>query len=229
MKIFSFVCFVVVSLAPCRNLFGQGFINLDFESSNVDSSWPSGSGFLTGYANVPGWTAYDAWEAVNYSGGTRIAYNNETLDAAGASLEGVDYWRPAIHGNYSVFLQGGTIWSPYIQRTNGVSVGQTGQIPSTAQSITYWGAGGGLRVTFNGQVILFNVISSAPNYVVYGADISAYAGQTGELLFHAPWPHYGTLLDNIQFSSSPIPEPSALSLFSICMLLTWCWSRRSRL
>src|SRR5262249_59639348 len=42
-------------------------------------------------------------------------------------------------------------------------------------------------------------------------DISPYAGQTGELRFTVPWLG-DSVLDGIQFSSTPIPEPSALPL-----------------
>ena len=70
-------------------------------------------------------------------------------------------------------------------------------------------------------------ISNTLNYTIYGADISAYAGQTGQLLFTAPL-QTGALLDNIQFSSVAIPEPSALTLFALgSLLLGWHRCRNS--
>ncbi len=148
-------------------------------------------------------------------------------DAAGVALEGTDYWTPAIQGNFSIFLLGGTVYSaPY--GTNGAGIGQTAQISPTAQSITYWGASGNsLQISFAGQMLLFKAMSADGNHTVYGADISAYAGQTGELLFHAPWATGGGLVDNIQFSDQPIPEPRAVSMFAVGgMIFAWRFVRK---
>jgi len=70
-------------------------------------------------------------------------------------------------------------------------------------------------------------LNATANYTVFGADISAYAGQTGELLFTAPWQgepgqsgfEEDGMVDNIQFSSSPIPEPNEFSLVGLGALL----------
>ena len=221
-RIANSACWVVgfaLLLSAANGLAQSTFRNLNFERSVIVSSSPSGFGFNSGTANVPDWTEYNAWGDVNYSGGTTLIYNNQPLDSPGASLEGVDYWTPALDGQFSVMLQGGTIYYPY--GTNGASIGQTGQIPLAAKSITYWGASqNGLQITFNGQRLSFNPISVAANHTVYGADISTYAGQTGELLFTAPWPENGgTLIDDIQFSNLPIPEPSVFGLCALGALL----------
>ena len=181
----------------------QSFVNLDFEDSTIVSSNPSGYGFNTGTADVPGWTEYYGWEDANYPGGMTVVYNNQTLDAPCVALWDTNYWQPAIEGNFSLFLYGGDTSS----FTNGASVGQTGQIPLTAKSITYWGSR--LQVTFNGQMLLLYAISNNANYTIYGADISAYSGQTGELRFTAPFRNSG-LLDDIQFSSTPLPVLNGL-------------------
>jgi hypothetical protein len=56
-----------------------------------------------------------------------------------------------------------------------------------------------------------------PAYNIYGGDISAYANQVGELLFQE-----GGLLDAVQFSSLPIPEPSTFGLSALgALLLGW--------
>jgi len=49
-------------------------------------------------------------------------------------------------------------------------------------------------------------------------DVSAYAGQSGELRFTSPWLASG-LLDDVRFSSVAIPEPSALALCSLGVLI----------
>ena len=51
----------------------------------------------------------------------------------------------------------------------------------------------------------------------------AYAGQTGELLFTDPsflgFQGGPAIIDNIQFSSNPLPEPSELALAALGTLL----------
>src|SRR6185369_11828024 len=91
------------------------------------------------------------------------------------------------------------------------------QIPATANSVFYWGRGGGLVVTFDGQPLSFSLLDTEANFSIYGANISAFAGQTGELRFTLPWLRGAEMIDNIQFSSNIIPEPSVLSLCGICI------------
>ena len=61
-------------------------------------------------------------------------------------------------------------------------------------------------------------ISNTLNYKIYSADISAFAGQTGQLLFTTPVQTLA-LLDNIQFSSLPVPEPSEFALVMLGTIL----------
>ena len=192
--------------------FGQGFVNLNFESATISNHAEIGSYAYT--AIVSGWTYGQNYNYVNGNPDS-IPYNNTALDAAAVNLEGTNnlFGPSAIQGKYSIFVQGG---SQFAYTTNGASIMQTGQIPATAQSIFYWG--GALQVFFNGQTLAFNAISNKPNYTVWAADISAYAGQVGQLSFTALWQTSG-LLDNIQFSSTPVPEPSNLALVALTLAL----------
>lgn len=195
----------------------QGFVNLNFENSKLTNIVVFG--FSTTSAIVPGWSV----DTRNYANGdtNSIQYNTVTLDSAGVSLEGTNNpsGPSAIQGKYSIYLQGGTIFSQ--SGTNGASIWQNGTIPASSLSVYYWG--GPLQVSFNGQALSFSAISNAPDYAVWGADISAYAGQTGEFLFNVPWQN-SALLDNIQFSTSPIPEPSTFGLFVLSGLF-FAWQR----
>lgn len=206
----------------CRSGLSQSFVNLNFERASIVTSNNFGS--TMEYAHVSGWTEYYGWDDYNYSGGMTVVYNDEPLDLAGVCLVGTTNSYPAIQGNYSVLLYGGDIPEA---GTNGAAIGQTGQIPLNTESLTFWGSsvnpyGGAeenLQVSFNSNILPLTVISNTPNYTIYGADISAYAGQTGELLFSAAvMPLNGAsydILDNIQFSTSPVPEPAT---FSLCAL-----------
>jgi len=68
---------------------------------------------------------------------------------------------------------------PGNQTTTGV--GQTGQIPASARSITFWGYFSSFpnTVSFAGNPLTVSVIATTPDYDIYQADISQYAGQTG--------------------------------------------------
>lgn len=180
---------------------GQGFVNLGFENTTLTVFVvnPAGPYYATN-ATVPGWLG---------DPNATVPFNTVALDAAAVTLHGTDSFRPALSGNYSILLQGGSQWIPP-GYTRGASVFQTGQIPVTSQSLTYlgWGA---FQVTFNGQSLAQVALESAPSYTRWGVDISSYAGQSGELRFAVPWLAWN-MLDEIQFSPDPIPEPSALGL-----------------
>ncbi len=198
---------------------GQGFVNLGFENTTLTTFLDNPlSGFYVTNATIPGW----GWSPLGNFGygdpNTTVAFNGFALDAPYVTLQGSSSpFFPSLKGSYAVLLQGGTtVGGVATGNTNGASIYQTGQIPSNAESLIYWG--GSLQVAFNGQPLALYAISNAPNYTIWGTDISAYAGQTGQLSFTTPW-KTTALLDNIQFSSSPVPEPSALSLIITGTLL----------
>lgn len=185
--------------------FTQGtFVNLNFESARVilDPSSPYYPNAINASNALPGWTVTGSFSAPD------VLYNDVSLGAAAVSLQGTNGVEPALQGNYSVLLQGSTAGGPA-----GVSIGQTGQVSLSTESLRFYGYNViNLQVTFDGQNLPYNAIGTGPNCTIYGADISAYAGQTGELLFSA-LPNGAALLDNIQFSTSPVPEPTVGVLF----------------
>ena len=194
----------------CEIASGQGFVNLGFENTTLTRVLVNEySGYYSTNATIPGWDWSPHANAGYSDPNTTVAFNDLALAASAVTLEGTNGPYRAISGKYSILLQGG---SSFVSSASYASIGQTGQIPSSALSLIYWG--GALQASFNGQPLAFYAMSNDPNFTVWGADISAYAGQTGQLLFTAPW-QTTALLDNIQFSSSPVPEPSVFSLF-IC-------------
>ena len=187
----------------------QGFLNLDFESAKIVADNSQGNPFVFATNAIPHWVAY-----IGGSPLTDIAYNSIALDEPAVSIHGTNsaYVTP-IQGNFSVYLQAG---SQFAHGTNS-AIGQTGQIPLSALSLLFWGSVANVQITFAGQTLVYAVISSTANYNIYGADISAFAGQTGQLLFTASRPG-GAILDNIQFSTSSVPEPGVLSLLGLAGL-----------
>lgn len=209
---------MVVAVLVCTpNLFGQGFLNLNFESTTITPVvFPGGTRFT---ATVPGWTWTPPGNTINADTNT-VAYNEVALDSPAVTLQGTNSpFAPAIQGKYSILLQGG---SPNVPSTSFSSIGQSGQIPLNAASLVYWG--GALQGSFAGQPLTFSALSVTPNYTVWMANISAYAGQSGQLSFTVPWETTG-MLDNIQFTSTPVPEPGSLSLAATSLLLSLLFRR----
>lgn len=211
-----FLGFLVGTLALSRQITSaQGFVNLGFEHTTLTGV----PGFNATNATVPGWD-WTPYQTFGFGDPyTTVALNNIALDSAAVTLHDANDYIPALVGKYSIMLQGG---SRYAYGNSYAAIWQTGQIPSTANSLIYWG--GVLQVTFNGQQLSFSDISDTPHYTIWAADISALAGQTGQLLFTAPW-QTAAMLDNIQFSSSPVPEPSAFTLFGYGSVLFFLMTR----
>ena len=218
----------ILLLAICQNGWGQGFLNLNFESANPSGYIPGNNNLPTGAA-FPGWTAY-----YSSASGTNIASTvyYDSVSAGGAAIFLEDSNAPSgggplpLQGNYSVLLEGAS--GVFGSNPTTASIGQTGTIPNTAQSLTFLGnLGGTVLVSFNGQPLSFMAISNTLNYTIWGADISAYAGQTGQLLFTATLQR-GALLDDIQFSSLPVPEPAEFALAVLGASILGFHYRRNR-
>ena len=207
MKLYlTFISVFSLGAACC---FSQGFINLNFEAANL-SVYGAGPAIVPATNGIPGWRAYVSGIQFN-----QVIFNSIALDEPAVTIQGTNSTSlTPIQGNFSVFLQGG---SAFANGTNS-AIGQTGQIPSNALSLIFWGYISQTGVLFGNQTLSLITLGSTANYDIYGADISAFAGQTGQLLFTAS-KLSGALIDNIQFSSSAIPEPSTLALSALGALL----------
>jgi hypothetical protein len=205
--------------------FSIRFVNLDFESANV-SAYNDQPSSVPATNAIPGWTAY-----IGGNPQSDIIYNDRPLSAATVTLQSSNSQysviQGSIQGDYHVELFADSDYfttdPTYVQSA---AIGQTGTIPFSAKSITFWGSMGDMQITFNGIPLDFFGTGSGPNYTIYAADVSAYAGQTGELLFEAPTeiegaqpPGYlwggGGDIDNIQFSATEVPEPGELALIAM--------------
>ena len=198
---------IALLMATCGIGRSQSFVNLRFESP-VLPLVPDG-GFQVPIANaLPGWTGYIGGSQVS-----SVAYNAVSIGAPSISLQGTGSTFPPIQGNYSVLFQ------PYFST---VAIGQVGQIPSNANSLQFYSGSGSLQASFAGQAIPLVQLGSTSNYLIFGGDVSAWAGTSGELRFTLPsiqFTYGEPFLDNIFFSTQSIPEPSTYSLFGCGVLL----------
>jgi hypothetical protein len=200
--------------------FTQSFVNLDFESAQISGYPPEGT-FPIAIA-LPGWNGYAFGSTHGTLPITEVYYEDAGLviPTANISLEDTNSRLAPVQGNYSVLFHG--TFSDHIRIS--AAIGQTGQIQADAQSLLFSGGFSG-QVTFDGQPIAYTAIGSVGQYTIYGGDVSAYAGRTGELLFSTPNFNI-SILDDIQFSSQPIPEPSGLALFGAGTLFLGFFRRR---
>jgi len=221
---------VFLLLAASSALAQGNFQNLDFESAVVPNVPPDQFVYPISLTNIlPGWTGY-----YNTNQGQFGSYNGVPMSRVNIGL--VDghtsyYSNFVIEGYFTAVLQTGNVNPPLTYGSAGI--GQTSLIPGDARSLLFdarmlEGFTSNVLATVNGQVLPFTQVSAGANFIRYGIDISAFAGQTAEIRFTAepgfglPDPYTGVLLDNIQFSSSAIPEPSVLTLSALGTLLLTC-------
>lgn len=172
---------------------------------------------------LPGW--------IGYRGETQITlalHNNATAGSGSIDIFG-PFFSPnsILEGSYSVLLQSGASGGIPLS----TAIGQFGLVPSDALSLRFKaGLESDFSLSFAGQSLAPIVLSSGANYILYGADISMLAGQTGELRFTVPFDFAGPnalLLDAITFSPQPVPEPSWLGLFGLAWVAFGLIRRRS--
>ena len=184
---------------------GQGFLNLNFESAqNLPVNPPVPDGMDVAATNaLPGWTAYNG--PVNL--GNAIADINYVSNFFGGSSTAVELegGSLALSGDFSVGLY-----------ADG-SISQRAMVPDDAESLQFetTASQDGLYVTLGGQNLSYSVLSEGTNYTVYVANIPAdLDGQTETLTFGMEGVGQ-TLLDNIDFSTMSVPEPSECALMGL--------------
>jgi hypothetical protein len=214
------VCCAVIFFGDSATAQGT-FQNLSFEKANLPYLPPGQFGDRVSASNaLPGWTVYGGYTYPD------VLYNNEALDSASISILTTNYLYGVpdlASGTYYVKLRGAS-YDPTLTS----AIGQTAQIPVSAISLLLDGYYSP-TVTFAGISIPMVEIGPrrGPYASSYGADISAFAGQVGELRFSG-----FSYFDNIRFSSQPIPEPSTLLLAMVGVGVIYfrskCATRRRR-
>jgi PEP-CTERM motif len=216
-KIITFI----LLLLGMRSGFSQGFLNLNFNSANIPAGTTSGSTVPISEA-IPDWTAY-----LGADQQTSVLYDDLAIGSAAIALLDSNSPAPGLipGNNYTVVLQSGAGSSEDVS----ASIAQTALIPSTAQSIIFEASfpyAAGWQVTIAGQDIPVTEVSAInSSYAIYAGNVSPFAGQTDQLEFTAlagTGPSVNMYLDEISFSTSPIPEPGVLGLSALgSLLLAW--------
>jgi hypothetical protein len=183
------------------------FQNLDFEAVNVPLGTQPGASLV-----LPSWSPSPIPYDVISTGGAAVAITD-------SKTQFINFL--PLQGNFSVVLFGG----PDIGAAGSSSISQTGIIPANAQSIQMdiaYPAGrsfaGAFTVTLGGQQIPMQALQTSSAYVVYGGNISAYAGLIEALTITQFPPAPPTVppsvveLDNIVFSPTAVPEPETWAL-----------------
>lgn len=209
--LFSFVHGSVL-LACCQTALPQTvFQNMSFEQAKLvplDVGDPNYQAIATSNA-IPGWTAYlGTYES------PWILYDQVTLGGEFVAVydEENPYALPVLQGNFSLRLQPRF---PHPTEPVVPSISQTGSVPDPTRSIFFMMGGNSpwISVSFAGEDLPVQQVGSR----LWGADMSRFAGQTGELRFAGD-----ATLDFIFFSPQEIPEPRWSVLLILAGFL-WLW------
>ena len=192
------------------------FQNLDFEQAIDVPTYPGSPLILTANA-FPGWTVYAGGVPL-----TEVAHDGVIAGPVALADLAAPYL--VLDGRFSAVLGGiGLVAFP-------VSIAQSGTVPAGSESLRFLESGG-LLVSFAGHPLPLELLGNGPNAsYVYGANISAYAGQYGQLTFEtSPSLNGGyNILDDITFSAQPITEPGVLPVLSLGALILSPRRRRRR-
>ena len=206
-QIARLLCLGIVAMRLCASAQGT-FENLDFEQAKVDFI-PGGLGWIYATKALPGWTVYFNGVAQQY-----VSYNQVFGPAVvGIFDTNTAVSPPLLDGRFAAILGGSGL-------VNGAAaIGQSGLIPTSDKSLGFLALGGQFSVFFAGHSLLVRPLGNGPNFSeIYGADISAYAGEYGQLLFQAGGGG-GYYLDDITFSTQPVPEPAVLSILGLGLVM----------
>jgi hypothetical protein len=221
MRLFIIIFCILVSPTDLQYVFGQGFLNLDFESANLA---PVPAGEVGGYVSItdaiPAWTAFVDGNPIS-----QVIQNNGTAGGSPSlSIWGSDAPPDSgvlvFQGNYNVILSAGF-------GGHATSISQAGLVPASANLLlfkasAYSAGSGSFSVSMGDQNLDYYALSTEVNFTIYAADVSAFAGLVKTLTFTdnsaaSAWNY--EQLDDIQFVSEAVPEPSVPNLLGMCIIL----------
>jgi hypothetical protein len=177
---------------------GAPFRNLNFEEGTI--SYIGDGPRVDPVLAFPGWTVespHTAFDTLTLGSSAQILMDNNWQGAPSF---------PILQGTYSVLLVRGEPWL--------VPAGlrQTASVPGDARSMSFAAAEwSSPLVSINGLDLQLVTLPAGR----YGADVSSFAGQTVELRFTTEG---GLFLDDILFSSNPVPEPASVAMIGLGLI-----------
>lgn len=198
------VLFLLLSAQAVR---GQGtFRNLGFEQSAPPSQQSP-------------WVDFGGWFPDRVVSG----YNTISLGGPGVILHDSNssFAQPLL-GNYSVQLVNAFFPLPPGEISI-AAIMQTGTIPSGSRSIRFIATSLAPVVSFGGNPMAVQRIGTSARFNLFAGDVTAFTGQLGDLRFSQTG-----MLDEIWFSTLPVPEPDVelLLLAGVTLVLARARSRR---
>lgn len=186
-----------VATAMSISTFGQGFVNLNFESAQNIPSVSNIGEYPVSVANaLPGWRIVpnNIYNLIMYTLDPQYQWDNSVV-LVGGNL--------ALSGNYSVHF------------SDESQINQTAMVPGNAASLQFeaFNGSGTPRLTdfylmLGGQSLSYELLHTGTVFNVYGANIPSYMDGQIETLEFGENGFSGIGLDNISFSTASVPEPS---------------------
>lgn len=191
------------------------FRSMDFELAQIPQNQPHG--FVSADSAFPFWTVY-----YGTTPQTQVLWNDTSTGPTQVSLLGQNFG--ALAGGYSAYLFGG---SSGLSDPLDCSISQVGQVPTDAVSLLFKAQSGApgreLIVSMGGVSLPVFELSSGPNYGLYGVNVSQFASMHEDLRFTAPGftPNRPNVwnIDDIVFSTTPVPEPTTRALLAAAGLM----------
>lgn len=212
------------------------FQNLNFEQAVVVINDPI-FGHLNWSQALPGWSPWSGSpdSATVFYGSGHLGTTQYIM-----LVDNNQFNQVPIAGNYSLltkgsmFADGGDAW-----------ISQVGDVPSTARAIELLVSGDVPIVSMNGNPVNLIPVGTQNGAVRYAGGISVYAGSTATLRINYPattwteetWDEEAYIasgglnagmIDNIQFSTRIVPEPSSCLLAGLGLSVLFGLAHRRR-
>ena len=198
------------------------FRNLDFEGARLtlpplQPGVPNDN--VATQRALPGWMAFVGTMPL-----TTVLYNDVTIGSANVSLiDRFSFLGGLVReGDYTGVLQPGVRGGDRVS----ASISQLGMVPAEAEFLQFKASPFPFSLSFGGQELSVVPLATETTYTLFGADISPFAGQSGQLKITA----FGNdiVLDSLTFSPDPVPEPRVVVMLGVGLLLLTGFRTRRR-
>jgi hypothetical protein len=184
MKTIKIKFFALFLLIMIQNGHAQGFVNLNFEQASIPNATSPGS-LIPISDGFPGWSGYFVSSTATNQA-TQAAYDGFSLGGSEISINDTNTGSGFVplQGNYSAYLFGGAGGSAVISQIGLVPSGTKSLLIDIQQSASSFNVP--FTVSLNGQTINLVSLQTFPTYILYGGDVSSFAGLVSTLTLVNP-------------------------------------------